>query len=73
MIHSHTHVEPDGVRQISPESPSKPLVHEIPTKQVKEDEKQGAEDAPVTLIVPNVRTRKNSDASRPNPRYGDHV
>ena len=66
--HSHTHTEVDGVRQVSPDSPSKPLVPETPVTKIVIEEKQAADDMSVRLNVPNMRTRKNSDVTRPNPR-----
>ena len=66
--HTHTHTEVDGVRQVSPDSPSKPLVPETPTTKVVIEEKHAADDMSVSLTVPNMRTRKNSDVTRPNPR-----
>ena len=71
-IHSltltRTHTEVDGVRQVSPDSPSKPLVPETPVSKIIIEEKQAADDMSVRLNVPNMRTRKNSDVTRPNPR-----
>ena len=64
----HTPTEVDGVRQVSPDSPSKPLVPETPMTKVVIEEKQAADDMSVSLNVPNIRTRKNSDVTRPNPR-----
>ncbi len=59
------------MRQVSPESPVKSLVQEMPG--IKEDteaesEDEGGKCSTFTLQVPVLRTRKNSDASRPNPR-----
>ena len=65
---SHTRTEVDGVRQVSPDSPSKPLVPETPVTKIIIEEKQAADDMSVRLNVPNMRTRKNSDVTRPNPR-----
>ena len=67
-FHIHTHTEVDGVRQVSPDSPSKPLVPETPVTKIVIEEKQAADDMSVRLNVPNMRTRKNSDVTRPNPR-----
>ena len=67
--HTHTHTEVDGGRQVSPDSPSKPLVPETPVTKIVVKEKQGADDHTVSLMVPNIRTRKNSDVTKPNPRW----
>lgn len=61
--------EVDGGRQVSPDSPSKPLVPETPITKIVVEEKQGADDQTVSLTVPNIRTRKNSDVTKPNPRF----
>ena len=64
-------VEDDGRRQVSPDSPVKPLVHEMPGTKQDASAKQEHEfvDGPLaTLPVPPMRPRKNSDASKPKPR-----
>ena len=65
------HAEVDGQRQVSPDSPVKPFIHEIPGTRQDASAKQEHEfvDEPsATLPVPPMRPRKNSDASKPNPR-----
>ena len=62
--------EEDGQRQQSPESPIKPLLQEPPaTTPVAEERTEEADgDSSKVLPLPAVPSRKNSDASRPNPR-----
>lgn len=64
--------EDDGQRQVSPESPVKPLVHEMPgTKQdaSSKQEHEFVDEPSATLPVPPMRPRKNSDASKPKPSF----
>lgn len=64
----HTpNTEDDGVRQVSPESPSKLLVPEIPLTKVVIEEIHEADDMSVSLTVPMLRNRKNSDVTKPQP------
>lgn len=70
-VHKCVPVEDDGQRQVSPESPVKPLVHEMPgTKQdaSSKQEHEFVDEPSATLPVPPMRPRKNSDASKPKPR-----
>ena len=63
--------EEDGQRQQSPESPIKPLLQEPPaTTPVAEEKTEEADgDSSTILTLPAVPSRRNSDASRPNPRF----
>ena len=60
--------EHDGVKQDSPESPVKhwvpPMVKQSPLAQ----ERQEAEESSGSLSVPEARTRKNSDVTKPYPK-----
>lgn len=59
--------EPAGTKQLSPVSPTRSLVD---TATVSTGE--GGSVEPVTLNLPAVRVRKNSDINRPNPRMEWH-
>lgn len=57
---------------MSPDSPVKSLVQELPENRVNNldnTELEGGSDSSVMLQLPAIRKRKNSDASKPNPRY----
>lgn len=63
--------EPDGVPRVSPESPIRPMLSEKGSTGtgMSPVHPERGNDASAALKVPTPHVRKNSDASRPNPRY----
>ena len=57
--------EPDGLRQISPESPIRPLVGDTPPKKSSTASLEAAEGSSMRLSIPPSRIRRNSE---PHPR-----
>ncbi len=59
-------IEPDGLRQISPESPIRPVIGDITSRKFSSTAGEAAEGSSMRLKLPHHRIRRTSE---PHPRY----